>query len=133
MSGPEEIPVAFLRAVNLAEARGAVPDDGSGIDGVWTAQVPDALEDDQEWFIAINADDEEREYELPTGRELSIDPFIWHFWYDVEQVVPAAMLGPGGGQQLHSRSFEGTVEDRLIASLEAALDELGFEYEEVAD
>ena len=117
------IKLVFMRLVELAEARGDVPEDGSGIDGVWTAEIPD-VDGEFDWFIAINAEDEELEYNNG-HRTLEIGAFQGHAWNDPEVIAPAAILHPTGGSQLVGNDFERSVEDQLIASVEAELVELG--------
>ena len=113
-----------VRACELAQARGDVPDDGSGINGIWIDEVPD-LDTDEQWFIAINADGEEREYRVTDDRMFEIPPFHAHFWYDTAQVVPAAICSPHEGEALFSgETFPRSTEDQTIASLEAMLQKL---------
>ena len=115
-----------VRAAQLAQARGDVPEDGSGIDGVWTDEFPD-YDQEQLWFVAMNADDESREYRVTEDYTTSIKPYRAHFWWNRDQVAPAAVTNPHGGEGLAApESFDRTVEDQLIASIEAVLDDLGF-------
>lgn len=136
----DDVSLLHVRACELAHARGDVPEDGSGIDGIWTDEFPD-LNTDQKWFVAINADDVEREYRVTENHTMTIDPFRVHFWYDTDHVVPAAIGNPYGGQALVSGDeFPRTTEDQIIASVEAVLVEAGeldepvvYEVGEVAD
>lgn len=124
------VPALLLRVTQLADARGAVPEDGSGIDGVWTDEIPD-VDLDHDWFIAINADDEEREYRVREGREMTIKPYRAHCWWDTGLIAPAAIVSPAGGQQLRApEEIDRRVEDQLIASIEAVLEELDFEFDD---
>jgi len=54
---PEQVSKLFAQLAELADAEGAVPEDGSGIDGVWTTTVP-AEDRDRDWTVAMNADTE---------------------------------------------------------------------------
>ncbi|QCC57326.1 hypothetical protein [Natrinema thermotolerans] len=131
----DQLSALMVRLTELADARGDVPEDGSGIDGVWTDEVPD-VDHDREWLVAINADGEQREYRVAGDREMTIDPYHAHAWWDTDQVVPAAIFDPYGGEQLRPpETFDRSVEDQLLLSVEAALEELGHEFEptEVGD
>jgi len=122
----DSLSLIFVRASELAIARGKVPDDGSGYDGVWTDEFPDA-DSDREWFLAVNCDGEQNEYRVMEDRTTSIEPYTAHFWLDTELVAPAAIANPSGGQHHLTDEFERDVEDQIIASVELVLDELGYE------
>ena len=51
----EQVSLLFARLAELADAKGDVPEDGSGIDGVWTTTVP-ARDRERDWNVAMNAD-----------------------------------------------------------------------------
>lgn len=116
----------FVRATDLTAARGDVPEDGSGIDGVWTDEFPD-VDADEQWFVASNADEVAHEYRVTDDRTTEIEPFHAHFWWDTDLIAPAAIVSPGGGQFHVTDEFDRSVEDQIIASIEAVLDELGYE------
>jgi len=128
---PDGQPLAFARASQLADARGDVPDDGSGLDGVWTDEIPD-LDTDTDWVLVMNPTDEEQEHRLTEERTETIRPFRVQAWYGTDLAMPAAIFSPIGGQTLVGDEHERSTEDRLIASIEAILDELEYDdYEAV--
>lgn len=121
----EPLSLLFTRACELAIARGDVPDDGSGVDGVWTDEFPD-VDHDTTWFVALNAEDADEEYPVTDRTTVKISAFRAHFWYDRDQAIPAAIGNPYGGEQLHhGGEFDRPVEDQIIASIETVLVELG--------
>lgn len=125
----DQLSKLLVRLTELADAQGDVPEDGSGIDGVWTEEVPD-VDRDGHWFVAINADAEQREYRVAGERETTIEAFQPHCWWDPDRVVPAAIVGPYGDEQLRPpEAFDRNVEDQLILSVEAALGELDYDFE----
>jgi hypothetical protein len=129
----EDLSLLHLRAAQLAEARGDVPEDGSGVDGVWTDELPDA-DADTEWFVAMNADAEEREYRVTEDRTYPIQAFHAHYWWDTDLVTPAAITSPYQGQMLLTDEFDRSVEDQIVASVEVVLDDLGYDdFEAVVD
>lgn len=121
----EQVSYLFVRLAELAEAEGAVPEDGSGVDGVWTTTVP-ARERERDWNIALNAEvDEERTVEdFPAeGDETTVPP--------IRAVIelgrwPAGVLGPHGGQVLVEELEDGpqSLEDELIEDVEARIEHL---------
>jgi hypothetical protein len=123
---PEQVTELFVRLAELADAEGAVPDDGSGIDGVWTTTVP-AQHRDRDWNIAINADaekertvegllDEDDETSIPPGRAV-IHLGRW----------PAGMITPFGGHVAAEELDDGpqSIEDELIDDVNAQIEEVG--------
>ena len=118
--------LVFVRVSELAIARDVVPEDGSGYDGVWTTEFPDA-DLDEEWFVATNCDDEQAEYRVTEDRTTSIEPYTAHFWWDTDNFAPAAIANPNGGQHHLTDLFDRDVEDQIIASIELVLDDLGYE------
>ncbi|GGK74286.1 hypothetical protein [Haloarcula sebkhae] len=122
----DSLSLLFVRVSELAIARGAVPADGSGYDGVWTDEFPDADHDD-EWFVATNCDAESTEYRVTDDRATSIEPFTTHVWWDTGSLAPAAICNPNGGQFHLTNKFERDVEDQIIASIELLLDELDYD------
>lgn len=124
MESDDTTSLLHVRTAQLAGARGDVPEDGSGIDGVWTDEFPDVGTDEM-WFVAMNAEDDEQEYRLTEHETMTIKPFRAHFWYDKSHVAPAAIGTPFGGQALVGDEFERSTEDQIIASIEAVLLELG--------
>ena len=121
----EQVSYLFVRLAELAEAEGAVPEDGSGVDGVWTTTVP-ARERERDWNIAMNADVEEEiaVEDFPgEGDETTVPP--------IRAVIelgrwPAGVLGPHGGQVVVEELEDGpqSLEDELIEDVEAQIEHL---------
>lgn len=118
---PETVPVLFGEFAQLANAEGAVPDDGSGVDGIWTTTVPARGRDDKNWHIALNADtgqervatdfpDEGDESSIPPGRAV----VYLGGW-------PAGIVGPDGGEIVVEVLDDGpqSLEDELIGDVQA--------------
>lgn len=94
---PDEIPQLYFELCELAQAEGVVPEDGSGIDGIWTTSVR-ARDRDRDWNVAMNADlDDELEAEdFPRdSMSTSVEPAmaVLHLG-----AMPVGVIGPGGGQ-----------------------------------
>lgn len=127
----DELSAAYVRIAELAQARGAVPDDGSGIDGTWRTEVEDP-DTGEPWYVAVNADlDAERTVRIPEPHgEIDVDPgHAVVFYADV--FGPVAVLSPHGGRYVVDGrdpeddlegTFDRTTEDQLIAALEAAIE-----------
>lgn len=128
----DDLSAAFARIADLACAHGDVPDDGSGIGTVEVYEVPD-LDTDEIWYLAIT-DNQDREYDLPgTDRSFEISAFHAHAWYGNHLIAPAGTLTPKGGRFHVGREFERRTEDQLILSIEAELEELGYDFEPVEE
>lgn len=129
---PEQVSALFVRLAELADAEGEVPDDGSGVDGVWTTTVP-ARNRDRDWNIAMNADTEEEhtvddfpgEDDETSIRAGSATVFLGRW--------PAGVLNPYGGQLAVEQLDEGpkSIEDELIADVEARIKTLSEEGNDV--
>lgn len=116
------------RLTELADARGDISDGGSGFDGVWTGEIAD-IDHDRHWFVALNTDGKLREYRVD-GRTVEIDPYNAHCWWETLVVAPAAivsLLGSRAHQDVDE--LDRSVEDQLILSIEAALEELDHDFE----
>lgn len=133
MSGDgERVSAAFVRIAELADARGAVPEDGSGIDGTWTTSVADPDTGD-DWYVGVNADvEDDRRIEFPEPHGEVTVPAAHAAVFYGDVFGPVAFLSPRGGRfvvdgrdpELPTEgSFPRSTEDQLIAALEAALDE----------
>ncbi len=123
---PEQVSKLFAQLAELADAEGAVPEDGSGIDGVWTTTVP-AEDRDRDWTVAMNADTEERHNaeDVPTeGDYTSLQPGTAMVWLGE---WPAGVLNPHGGQIVVEQADAGpqSLEDELIADVDARIEEVG--------
>lgn len=121
----EQVPELLAALAQLAEVEGVVPDDGSGIDGIWTTTVP-APQRERDWRVAMNADLEE---------ELTVDG--WPGDDDQTSVGPgqavihlgrwpAGVIGPGGGEVLVEEvdADPQSIEDELIADVDAQIEAL---------
>ena len=122
----EQVSLLFARLSELADAEGDVPDDGSGIDGVWTTTVP-ARDRDRDWNVAMNADtDQEHTVEGFPGEEdeISIRAGSATVWLGR---WPAGVLGPFGGQLAVEQLDDGpqSIEDELIDDVDARIEALG--------
>lgn len=122
----EQVSELFYQLTQLADAEGAVPEDGSGIDGIWSTTVP-ARDRDRDWAIAINADvDDERTIEeFPGEDETTVIPpgrAVIHLgrW-------PAGVITPTGGQLAVEELDDGpqSIEDELIDDVEARIETFG--------
>ncbi|WP_049979340.1 hypothetical protein [Halolamina rubra] len=123
---PEQVSKLFARLAGLADAEGAVPEDGSGIDGVWITIVP-AIDRDRDWTVAMNADTEERHNaeDVPAeGDRTSLQPGTAMVWLGE---WPAGVLNPHGGQIVVEQADAGpqSLEDELIADVDARIEEVG--------
>lgn len=116
------VSLLFERLAELADAEGVVPDDGSGVDGVWTTTVP-ARGRERDWNVAMNADtDQERTVEdFPDdGDTISIRAGAATIWLGS---WPAGVLDPFGGQLAVEILDERpqSIEDELIGDVEARI------------
>ena len=119
-----KVPTLFARLAELAAADGAVPDDGSGIDGVWTTTVP-ASHHDRDWQVAINCDTETEHTieDLPReGDTTALRPASATVWLGS---LPAGVCTPRGGAVVVQATIEGpsSIEAELLADIEASLDD----------
>jgi hypothetical protein len=118
----EQVSALFVRLSELADAEGAVPEDGSGVDGVWTTDIP-ARDRDRDWTVAMNADleGEQAVQDVPRdGMESTIAPGRATVWLGA---MPAGVLSPHGGQLAVDVRDGGpqSIEDELIADVEARI------------
>jgi hypothetical protein len=122
---PEQVPLLFTRLCELAEADGAVPEDGSGVDGVWTTTVP-APNRDREWNIALNADvDEDHVVEgFPVDGDDTDVPAARAAIHLGR--MPAGVIGAGGGGCAVETLDDGpqSIEDELIDDIDAQIEAL---------
>jgi len=121
----EQVSALFVRICELAKAEGDVPEDGSGIDGVWSAVITGRGRD-RDWTVAINADTDERHTaeDVPSeGDRTSLEPGTAMVWLGD---WPAGVLNPHGGQLVVEQLEEGpqSIEDDLIADIEARIEEV---------
>ena len=119
----EQVSLLFSRLAELAAAEGDVPEDGSGIDGVWTTIVP-ARDRDRDWKVAMNADtDQEHTVEAFPGDDVSIPAGSATVWLGR---WPAGVLGPFGGQLAVEQLDDGpqSIEDELIDDVDARIEAL---------
>jgi len=122
---PEEVSILMSRFAELANVEGSVPEDGSGVDGVWTTTVP-ASARDRDWKVAMNAD---TETERPVqdfrrgGDEAVIPAGKATVWLGG---MPVGVVGPYGGQLVCERTDDGpeSIEDELIDDVETRIDVL---------
>lgn len=122
----EQVSLLFSRLAELADAEGDVPEDGSGIDGVWTTIVP-ARDRDRDWKVAMNADtnQEHTVADFPgEGDETAIRAASATVWIGR---WPAGVLDPFGGELVVEQLDDGSqsIEDELIDDVEARI--AGFE------
>jgi hypothetical protein len=122
---PEQVSLLFTRLAELAAAEGDVPEDGSGIDGVWTTIVP-ARERDRDWKVAMNADtnQEHTVEDFPgEGDETTIRAAAATVWLGR---WPAGVLGPFGGTLAVEQLDDGprSIEDELIDDVDARIEAL---------
>ncbi|WP_323190429.1 hypothetical protein [Halostella sp. PRR32] len=122
---PEQVSKLFTRLAELADAEGAVPEDGSGIDGTWTTTIP-ARDRDRDWSVAMNADvDEDHVVEdIPSeGDETTVQAGSATVWLGR---WPAGVIHPFGGQVAAEQIDNGpqSIEDELIADIEARISSL---------
>lgn len=123
MPSDEETSLLFACLCELADAEGAVPEDGSGVDGIWTTTVT-ARDRDRDWNVALNADlDEELTAEdFPAEGQESEIPAASAVIELGE--MPAGVVGPFDGQLAVEVLDEGptSIEDELIDDVEAAIE-----------
>ena len=122
---PEQVSLLFTRLAELAAAEGDVPEDGSGIDGVWTTIVP-ACDRDRDWKVAMNADTNQEHTvgDFPgEGDETAVRAGSATVWLGR---WPAGVLGPFGGQLVVEQLDEGpqSIEDELIDDVDARIEAL---------
>ncbi len=122
---PEQVSLLFSRLAELAAAEGDVPEDGSGIDGVWTTIVP-ARDRERDWKVAMNADTNQEHTieDFPgEGDETAIRSASATVWLGR---WPAGVLGPFGGQLVVEQLDEGpqSIEDELIDDVDARIEAL---------
>ena len=122
---PDQVSLLFARLAKLAGAEGDVPEDGSGIDGVWTTTLP-ARDRERDWNVAMNADtDQEHTIEdFPgDGDDVSIRAGSATVWLGR---WPAGVLGPFGGQLAVEQLDDGpqSIEDELIDDVDARIEAL---------
>jgi hypothetical protein len=122
---PDQDSLLFTRLAELANAEGAVSEDGSGIDGVWTTTVP-AHDRERDWNVAMNPDtDQEHTVEdFPgDGDDVSIRAGSATVWLGR---WPAEVLGAFDSQlavkQLDDRPQ--SIEDELIDDVDARIEAL---------
>lgn len=130
---PDDPPLAlaFTRIVELAHARDLVPEDGSGLDGVVRLEV-ESPDYEKDWVVLANAEGEELEADLTEDRTETIPGWAAQVWWGTDLVLPAMIVGPYHGQQLHAGDEFGgrTPEDQFIRDVETELEERGFDYQE---
>lgn len=117
---PEQVAELFVKFAELAAVAGATPDDGSGIDGVWTTTVP-ARDREDDWNVAMNADTgtQHTVENFPTsGDSPSIRPASVTVWLGG---LPAGVCTPFDGAVVIQETIDGptSIEDELIADVEA--------------
>jgi hypothetical protein len=122
---PNQVSLLFSRLAELAAAEGEVPEDGSGIDGVWTTTAP-ARDRDRDWNVAMNADTEQEHAvkDFPgDGDETTIRTGSATVWLGR---MPAGVLGPFGGQLAIEQLDDGpqSIEDELIDDVDARIEAL---------
>lgn len=118
----EQVATLFVRLAQLAAAEGATPEDGSGIDGVWTTTLP-ARNRDPNWTVAMNCDTETEHTVTDVPREgdtISIRPGSATIWLGA---TPAGVCTPFDGTLVIQETLEGpsSIEDELLADIEAQL------------
>lgn len=122
---PDQVSLLFSRLAELAAIEGEIPEDGSGIDGVWTTTVP-ARDRERDWNVAMNADtDQEHTIEDFPGDDddVSIRAGSATVWLGR---WPAGVLGPFGGQLAVEQLDDGpqSIEDELIDDVDARIEAL---------
>ena len=120
---PEQVAELFVRLAELAAAAGATPEDGSGIDGVWTTTVP-APDREDDWNVAMNCDtgtehtieDFPAEGDMPSLRAGSVTVWLG--------TVPAGVCTPFSGTVVVQETLDGptSIEDELIADIEQQIE-----------
>lgn len=121
----EQVSALFAQLCELADAEGAVPNDGSGIDGVWSRTIP-AQDRERDWTVALNADTEQEHTveDVPIkGSEATIRAGAATVWLGE---TPAGVLDPYGGQLAIEMGDDGpqSIEEELIADVEAQIEEV---------
>jgi hypothetical protein len=122
---PEQVSLLFSRLAELADAEGDVPEDGSGIDGVWTTIIP-ARDRDCDWKVAMNADTNQRHTvaDFPgEGDKTAIRAASATVWLGR---WPAGVLDPFGGELVVEQLDDGpqSIEDELIDDVDAQIEAL---------
>jgi hypothetical protein len=125
-----DVSAVFSRFCELAIADGDVPDDGSGLDGVWTRTI-EARKRDRDWNVAVNAE---------TERDLEVDDFPREG--DSTSVSagsavvflgawPAGVVDPVGGQVVVEQldADPRSIEDELLRDVETELLDAGADIE----
>ena len=117
---PEQVAALFVRFAELAAAEGAAPEDGSGIDGVWTTTVP-ARNREADWRVAMNADTgtEHTVENFPSeGDSTSLRAASVSVWLGT---LPAGVCTPYDGALVVQETIDGpsSIEDELLADIEA--------------
>jgi len=121
----EQVSALSVRLCELAEVEGDVPEDGSGIDGVWSTTVT-GRNRGRDWTVAINADTDERHNveDVPSeGDHTSLEPGTAMVWLGK---WPAGVLNPHGGQLVVEQLEEEarSIENDLIADIVARMEEV---------
>lgn len=124
---PEQVAALFVRFAELAAAEGATPDDGSGIDGVWTTTI-DATSRDRNWRVAMNCDTETEHTitDFPSkGDRTALRPASATVWLGT---LPAGVCTPNDGSLIIQATIgnPSSIEAELLADIEthmAAIDE----------
>lgn len=118
----ETVPEAFIVLTEIAEAKGDVPDDGSGLSGIYHLEFPSEYEHD--WLVWLNTEREELEADGPGDQTHRVPAFRATVWYGTHLIGPVMLLGPHSGQMLNAGDeFNGfSVEDQFIQDARAELE-----------
>jgi len=120
------VPMVFVRLCELADADGDVPEDGSGIDDVWTRTIT-ARARDRDWNVAVNGDTDadQQVTGFPRDDDSTTVPAAQAVVY--LGAWPVSVLGPHGGEFGVEELEDGpqSVEDEFLRDVETALLDAG--------
>jgi hypothetical protein len=120
---PEQVAELCVRLAELADTEGAVPADGSGIDGVWTTTIA-AQNRKNDWKVAMNCDTgtEHTVADFPAeGDSPALRPGSVTVWLGT---VPAGVCTPFSGAVVIQETIDGPqhIEAELIDDVETLIE-----------
>ena len=124
--GGRDVSAVFTRFCELAMTDGDVPEDGSGLDGVWTRTI-EARKLDPDWRVAVNSriDRELEASDFPSEGFSTSIPGGHAVIYLGDW--PAGVVDPFGGQVVVEELDDGpqSLEDEILRDVETELLDAG--------